>query len=190
MKKSAKILVTLGAAGMLALTACATADVVDEIEAMFGLAPIAGIEPFEAAGGYMDIEGGPALLSPEDLDMLWSGTFDPETVQIIIHDEAIDAPTPFIDSQAGTVMLPLVAIAEALGYTVADEGEEVIIGPGTIVTAGVNSYSRGREAARELTSAPIIVDGVMFVPWEFFQEILSYAAMASDGNIIFAPTTP
>jgi len=64
-----------------------------------------------------------------------------------------------------------------------DDGEEVVVGPGSLVTAGVNSYHRGREAPRELSLAPVIHDGVMFVPWEFFQEILSGVIYVTDGNV-------
>ena len=197
MKHKKKFLVTVGIAGMLALSACVTQE--EDPRTTAGAAPDAPIETvadetyelgydtFDNADGALAIPGGPALLSPEDIETLWANMFDPETVQIIINDEAIEAPTPFTDAQAGTVMLPLVAIAEALGYTVVDEGEEVIVGPGTLVTAGVNSYHRGREAARELTTAPVIHEDAMFVPWEFFWEILSSTAYIEDGNIILAP---
>jgi len=186
MKKSAKILVTLSITGMLALTACSPAGVEED----FANTPYIPYDtatsyaPFEAGSEYHGIESGPALLSPEDIEAFWASMFDPETVQIIVDGEAIEAPTPFTDSEAGTIMLPLAAIAEALGYTVVDEGTEVIVGPGTLVTEGVNSFARGREMARELTTAPVIHDGVMFVPWEFFHEILSHTAFVEDGNIV------
>jgi len=129
------------------------------------------------------ISSGPALLSPEDIEAFWASMFDPATVQIIVNDEVIEAATPFTDSAAGAIMLPVAAIAEALGYTVIDNGDEVIIAPGSILTAGENSYFRGREMPRQLTAAPVMVDDVMFVPWEFFHEILSGVAYVEDGNI-------
>ena len=139
----------------------------------------------ESDNGYTEaVAGGPAPLSPEDIEQMWASMFDPETVQLIVNGATLDAAKPFADSDVGAVMLPLVAVAEALGYTVVDNGEEVVITPGTIVTAGVNSYYRGREAARELSSAPVMRDGVMFVPWEFFQEILLTSVVrVNDGNI-------
>jgi len=185
MKKSAKILVALGMTGILAFSACSPASVADDSENTPYIpyeAPTL-YETFEA-GDDIGIESGPALLSPEDIEAFWASMFDPETVQIIVDGEAIEAPTPFVDSEAGTIMLPLVAIAEALGYMVVDEGHEVIVSPGTMVTEGVNSFARGREMARELTAAPAIHDGAMFVPWEFFHEILSYTAFVEDGNIV------
>lgn len=129
------------------------------------------------------IAGGPEQLSPEDIELIWTNMFDTETVRIIVNGEIIEAPAPFADSEAGTVMMPLIAVAEALGYTAVDGGVEVIISPGRIVTEGINSYARGREVPLELTSAPVVRDGVMFVPWEFFHEILTGAAYVEDGDI-------
>jgi len=189
MKKQKRLLATIGIAGMLALTACAATDTVSTAPTTVDVAddytfaqPLIDEEP-EEIHTDIGIVGGPALLSPEDVERMWANMFDPETVQIIVQDEVIAAPTPFTDNTAGTVMLPLIAIAEALGYVVVDNGEEVIVGPGSIVTAGENSYFRGRETPRELTSAPIMRDGIMFVPWEFFHEILSATAFVEDGDI-------
>jgi len=137
--------------------------------------------------GIIDIDfpDGGLLLTQEDLDLMWSSMFDPETVQIIVDGEVIEAATPFVDSVAGTVMLPVVAIAEALGYNVVDDGDDsVIIGMGSIVTVGVNSYFVGRMAAFELSAAPALVDDVIFVPWDFFGSVAGAAAYVEDGNII------
>ena len=152
-------------------------------------------EPVVAHGGpeagYTEaVAGGPAILSPEEIDEMWAATIDPETVQLIVNGEVLDAPTPYTysDGTGGTVMIPLVAVAEALGYTVVDNGEEVVVGPGSLVTAGVNSYHRGREAPIELSFAPVIQDGVMFVPWEFFQEILLTSVAYMEGGNVYVVT--
>jgi len=155
--------------------------------------PILTLSPDELAGMGLGLDtgiaipGGPALLSPEDISYMLTNMFDTENGQIIVNDEVIEAPTPFINEEDLVIMLPLAAIAEALGYTAIVDGNEVIIAPGTIVTEGVNSYARGREVARVLSSAPIMHDGVLFVPSEFFQEILSGAAMFMDGNVYIVP---
>ena len=180
-----KLLVIMVMALMLpALAACAgTSDVSEdppEIQTEEPALPME--EDTQSENGYTEaVAGGPAVLSPEEIDNLWTAVLDNENLQIIVNGEAIDAPRPFAVN--GSLMLPLQPIAEALGYTVVDEGSEVIITPGTIVTEGVNSYYRGREAARELSAAPVIQDGTMFVPMEFFQEILSAVASVTDGNI-------
>ena len=129
------------------------------------------------------IAGGPLLLCPAEVEEMWNNMLDPETVTITVEGELIDAPTPFVNAAAGTIMLPLAPIAEALGYTVVVEGNEVIIAPGTMVTAGVNSFARGREMARQLSAAPEMHDGTLFVPWEFFHEILTSTAFVDYGQI-------
>ena len=194
-----KYFVSMMAAGFLALgvlAGCSTSGLEDEIMgALVDSAPnqVAEPNPIYEAGADDILEGldaglggGMLELTPEDLDMLWGNMIDPDTVEVIIDGQNIDTPTPFVDSSAGAIMLPLVSIAEALGYSVVDNGGEVIVGPGSIVTEGVNSFSRGREAARELSTAPVMVDGTMFVPWEFFQEILSHSAFMDEGNIVLA----
>ena len=129
------------------------------------------------------VAGGPAPLTPEDIAGMWSW-MDMEAAQIIVNGEVIDAPEPFSDmSVNGALMLPLIPITEALGFTAVDNGNEVVITPGTLVTEGVNSYFRGREAPMELASAPVIHDGVMYVPWEFFLVVLNAGGMVEDGNI-------
>ena len=129
------------------------------------------------------VAGGPAPLSPEDLEAMWSW-MDMEAALIVVDGNVIDTPDPFSDKSVnGALMLPLIPIAEALGYTAVDNGSEVVITPGTVVTEGVNSYFRGREAPMELASAPVIRDGVMYVPWEFFHVVLNAGGMVEDGNI-------
>ncbi|MCL1787489.1 MAG: copper amine oxidase N-terminal domain-containing protein [Defluviitaleaceae bacterium] len=182
MKKT--ILAAMGAAGILALAACGAEDCAEYPAIESGYV---NEEITAPNSGDTGLASGPALLSPEDLNAFWASMFDPETVQIIVDGKIIDAPTPFVDSVNGTVMLPLAALAEATGYiVVSEDATQVIIQPGTIVIAGENSYYQGREAARELSAAPVSHEGVLFVPWEFFQEILSHSAFAEDGNILLA----
>ena len=133
--------------------------------------------------------GGGLQLSPEDLEMIWSSMFDPETVQIYVNGEAIEAATPFINRENGGIMLPVGAIAEALGYTVVGEGADIIVGQGITFTVGEDSYFRGRMAPMQLGAAPELVDDTLFVPMGFFDQILSAGAYISDGNIYVVTIT-
>jgi len=158
-----------------------------KITVLFEIAvpPIHFLTDEELDGLATAVPGGPLLLSPEDLEMMWANMFDPETVEIIVNGEVIDAATPFVDSEAGTIMLPVAAIAEALGLPMVPDGDNaLIIGRGSIIQEGVNSYFVGRMAPFELSAAPVIVDGVMFVPWEFFGTVVDAFAYVEDGNII------
>ena len=137
----------------------------------------------EPAQDYIEAVPPIAELTPEEISQSWTSLLSQDTVPIIVDDVAIEAPKPITDETGGVLMLPLIPIADALGYTTVDNGNEVVITPGTTVTEGVNSYARAREAARELSSAPIVQDGVMFVPWEFFQEILSAVAYVESGTV-------
>ena len=196
MKRATKILLTIGTVGVLALTACGAADYEDNIE--LNVIELGGSNIQDPGidtdlGLDLGITSGPALISPDDVLLMWSNTFDPATVQIIVAGEPIDAPAPFIHETALTPMLPITAIAEALGFSVVNNGQndagmtEFVIAPGTMLVEGENSYARGREAARELSTAPVIHDGEMFVPHEFFQEMLGYVVIFEDGNILMLP---
>ena len=184
MKKtvSVRIVISVLLVSVLLVTAaCAGNNNTPQAEAM--APPVTEAIP-AAHGDGEAIVGGPFELSEEERVQMLESMFDPETVQIIVNGEVIDAPKPILDYEAYAVMLPIVPIAEALGYTVVDHGHEVVIGPGTLLTEGVNSYARAREAPIELPAAPVIHDGVMFVPSIFFQEILSAVAYFANGDVI------
>ncbi len=70
---------------------------------------------------------------------------------------------------------PLVSIrdlAEALGYNVDWDREKGAMIDGGFIKGGVNAYFKEGKEAISLTSAPLIVDGVMYVPLEYFTEVL------------------
>ena len=133
-------------------------------------------------------EGG-FQLSQEDIDAMWDGLFDPETVKVIVEGEAVEMPTPFINREAGFIMVPAAYIAEALGYVVTGEGFDTVIGrygePGGIVAfvEGLDAYMIGRIETISLGAAPEVVDGVLFVPLHFFGMVLPEAGFVMDGNI-------
>jgi len=126
---------------------------------------------------------GGLLLTEEDLDIFWSNMIDPETVQVFVNGEPVNMPTPFVNREAGAVMVPVAYIAEALGYPVIGEGEELIIGRGSIITVGVDSYHYNRMASVALGAAPELHDGVVFVPLHFFGNVFPYGAFIQDGDI-------
>lgn len=78
---------------------------------------------------------------------------------------------------ADVKMVPLRDTAEALGYTVTwnDEAKrvELVKGPHyTYLVAGENAYVFARMAPFELSAAPIIDEGRLHVPVEFFPAVL------------------
>jgi len=118
------------------------------------------------------------LLTQEDLDIMWDNMLDPETVQIFVDGEAIDAPTPFVNREYGVVMVPLGAIAEALGYDVLAESNEIMIGQNIRFTIDGDYPLYGI-----LGAAPELHDNVIFVPLHFFGSIIPAGAYIADGNI-------
>ena len=129
-------------------------------------------------------------LTQEDLDIMWANMFDPETVQVMVNGEVVPMPTPFINREAGAIMVPVAYIAEALGYDTYDMGDgEFMIGR-SMITVGVDDYHYNRMAAVQLGAAPELHDGVFFVPLHFFGDVFPYVAYVMDGNIVVENMEP
>jgi len=151
---------------------------------------IEGGDGFATNDSLVDNWSGGLLLTQEDLDMLWSNMLDPDA-QIIVDGTTLDSPpAPFVNREVGAVMLPVAYIAEALGYNVVGEGAEVVIGPGIIFTVGVDSYAFARMAPVQLGAAPELHDNVLFVPMQFFYNVLPGVAYIQDGHIIIYSEAP
>ena len=146
--------------------------------------------PAEVNGEYSDENGYMGIVPPihhfdeNELAMLLNG-------EIVIHNEFIDAPTPFIthnDEGSVVVMVPLRAIAEALGYDVywnhAERG--IRLGVAINLWIGRDEYLVGRAAPIELGTAPKLVDSVTFVPMTFFREVLGYTIFAFEGQVVIS----
>jgi hypothetical protein len=90
-----------------------------------------------------------------------------------VDDVKIDAPMYFGNEQ-GDMMIPLRAVAEAMGYTVHWEAtmNAVILNNNVTVTIGSADYSVARMAPISLNSAAEIIDGRTYVPHTFFSEVL------------------
>jgi hypothetical protein len=149
-----------------------------------------GLE-YEFEQPYFGWDGG-LQLTQEDLDIMWDNMFDPETVQIIVNNTAIESVKPFIDREVGKVMLPVAAIAEALGYTITGEGYDMAIGmygaaPHTIVfVEGQDAYLIGRFETISLGAPPALIDETLFVPMNFFGQVIEASAWISCGDVIIS----
>ena len=188
MNKSIIVTMTLVIMSIMALSGCAAqaggaaqaegaAQMMYTQKQMYPLGEV--MEPDNWEGGFQ--------LSPEELEALWDSMFDPETVQIIVDGEAIEAPAPFVNRETGLPMLPVTYIVQALGYPVYTDDQDpliVTIGRGITFTVGIDSYSYMRMAPVQLHAAPEMHDGVVFVPKHFFGEVMPIAAYIMDGNII------
>ncbi|MCL2664217.1 MAG: stalk domain-containing protein [Defluviitaleaceae bacterium] len=100
----------------------------------------------------------------------------------------------FIKPGYNVRMIPLRAVCEALGYSLVwdDYGNRmfVILGSRSVteVAAGVNVFPRDRRSTRTLETAPEMIDGNLYVPVSFFDQVLNLTtySISEQGNIVFS----
>lgn len=111
-----------------------------------------------------------------------------EKVTVKINGVTIENEGGYM-KENGTMMIPLRAVSEALGYNVSYKQEakmvELTRGAHWItVKLGEDSYGFGKMAPQKLGTIPEIIDGRTFVPSSFVTEIL-YLEMRQEGrNVI------
>ncbi len=98
---------------------------------------------------------------------------DVSKMKIYVNGLIIDSPSAYSNEQ-GIVMVPLRAIAEALGYDVYwnSSTRGVTIGKGISLTIGKDYYSYMRMSPIYLGTAPELVDSTTYVPLSFFNELM------------------
>ena len=105
--------------------------------------------------------------------------------KIFINGAEISAPAPYM--KGAVVMIPLRAVAEALGYEV--EWEEAIQGVrvGKVINLwiGRDSYTVAKMSPFELGTAPELTDGRTYVPLSVIGKIITgHAACLVDGAVM------
>jgi len=105
----------------------------------------------------------------------------------LIVNGVILKPTFFL--QGDTVMIPLRAVSEALGYEVkwysTDGHIELIKGARFIyVKSTDNYYAFGKMAPVKLTLKPMLIKGSAFVPLNFVTDLLDAGASHNDAGVI------
>jgi len=120
-------------------------------------------------------------------------------LRVVANGEELSGiPNNFYSIEA--LMLPLNAICEALGYKVdlIEGGSAFAVSDGTRSTKAVigeNQYTRisdtlqgGDTQAFRLNRAPQLIDGSIFVPAEFFAQVLGESYLIEKGVITFTAT--
>lgn len=128
-----------------------------------------------------DLVAVPILISAPVMNLQFQGaqmTYLDERIEMDVVPQVID----------GKVMVPLRAVAEAIGFEVTWNNEtkmvEMVKGAQwTSIKIGENSYFRNRMAPWPLSAAPVIVQDRTFVPVEFVTEILGYGMEHREGTI-------
>ena len=95
-----------------------------------------------------------------------------------------------LEKQNFISMLPLRQVAESMGYKVTwnQEEQKIELSKGakwTSVKIDENSYFKNRMAAKELSSAPLLINNTTYVPVEFFVDILDVSLSISENTINF-----
>ena len=105
---------------------------------------------------------------------------------IIVNSRSVSAPPPSVTE--GVIMLPLRAVAEALGLTVDWNGSERRIDIGGVYSVWIGRPVISRDGGRtthEFGPAPEIIDGRTFVPISFFNfGISGVNAGIEDGIVV------
>jgi len=103
--------------------------------------------------------------------------------------EGFPAPYWYVSDEipGGMVaMVPLRAVAEALGYDVqwSEETQSIMLGVGIHVFIGRNEVYRGRMAPIELSLSPFIRDDLTFVPLDFVRNALGQNVWVFEGQVV------
>jgi hypothetical protein len=173
----------------------------DEIEAIsvMILFEIAVHLPETIGGEYMGIMTLPGDISgeyagfetlPGYIEAGWDEsdlpTLNGETVvnNVIIED----APAPFWyeAEHGGVLMVALRPVAQALDFDVSWNGylQSIQLGVAIHLWIGNTEVHFGRMAPLEISAAPMIVDGVTFVPIDFFRTVLNQTAYVFEGQVV------
>lgn len=93
-------------------------------------------------------------------------------IPVLVNGNVVHALSSYVKEDK-TVMVPLRAVAEALGYEVTwlEESQTVMVGKASLVI-GKDAYAFARMAPQSLGAAPELREGRTFVPMEFFGKIL------------------
>lgn len=153
--------------------------------------PGAVIEEEEAIEGTEGTEGTEGSEGSEGTEEGTEGTElppigDVSEMDIIVEGAAIEAPAAFLNDE-GVVMVPLRAIAEALGYEITwdPETRSAQLGLGISLQIGKDYYVYMKTAPIELGTAPVIVQGSTFVPLQFFKQVAKVNnAYVFEGSIV------
>ena len=134
------------------------------------------------------------------LSALLAGSLSLSVAAPALAAEAETAPESYeVVTENGQQYVPLRSIAEDMGFTVTWDGEDqmVTLDSGTMhanFTIGVNSYIAatsiegmvGMTAPFTLSSAPVVSDGVTYVPLELFTVLMGNHAdglTVTDGTV-------
>ena len=140
----------------------------------------------------------PAQTSPISIQILFEAVQPlpiefPLNGEIVVDGELIEAPVPFMISTETNhhLMLPLRAIAEALGYEVSWDAETRSIRLGNAIVTTIDSTELlvGRAAPHAMEKPTILVGSHTFVPAEFFRTATGVSVFSFEGQVLVETET-
>ncbi len=108
------------------------------------------------------------------------------SMDLKVNGKKIEAPNAYMNEK-GTIMVPVRAIAEALGYDVhwEDKTKTVRLGNAVFFSIGQDDYTYMKTAPIQLGTAPTIIEERTFVPLRFFQDVAGVKNVYVDKGQIF-----
>ncbi len=106
--------------------------------------------------------------------------------QLVVDGKVLDTNKPFVNNE-GVVMVPLRAVSEALNYSVKwnEEINGIMLDNVITLKVGEDYYTHAKATGIELGTAPVLVDGVTYVPLKFFKEVTQMNnAYVFEGQVI------
>ena len=100
------------------------------------------------------------------------------------QNENYRAEIAYTHNSENIVMLPLLAVAENLGYIMLWEQETIIVGYGFQLWIGESHYRVGASGVIYLSAAPEIINDEVFVPIDFVRYALGYEIHISGGRAL------
>lgn len=105
-----------------------------------------------------------------------------------LNGNNLDSPEPYYNED-GVLMLPLRAMTEKMGFTVEWQGETgtIVLTKGPVyitMSAFEDGYTFSRTAPMMLGSAPVLTNGVTYVPANFVTDILGGAYRTEEDGTI------
>lgn len=133
----------------------------------------------------------PAITTPQKIVVLQEQGLAIEHIALdkkpfVINGKTIEAPAAFKNDK-DVVMLPVRAIAEALGHKVTWEQETKTIRLGALISLQVNKdyYTFAKMAPIKLGTVPVInADGNAYAPLAFYEEVMKLSEVSIEADSI------
>jgi len=156
-----------------------------------------GVIEIDTGEGFQNIVTLPGYIGDLDFDSNgrppWIAAPIELNGEIVVNGEVIAAPVPttYGVHDGSVVMVPLRAVAEALGYDVLwnEELQSVQLGVAINLWIGQEEFHIGRMAPLGLQVPPTIIDNYTFVPLNFFRIALNQNAYVFEGQIVIETET-